>query len=146
MCEKKQNAQLLNFIYRNSQTGENTITKLMDIVTDESFREVLYAQQKEYHQMYSKAAGILKESDLNREILSDLEQVSPYLEINCQSIEEDSASHIAELLIVGSTRGILQTAQNIRKYKENTERNLLELAESLRRAEENNIERLKKWC
>lgn len=145
MSETNQNAQLLNFIYQNSQMGVDTITELLDIATDQVFKEHLHAQLKEYRRIHDKAACMLQENGFNEEGLSAFEKIRTYLMINFQTLADDSVSHIAEMLIVGSTMGVIQALQNIQKYKESTEPDILALMKDLKQFEENNVERLKSW-
>jgi len=55
---------------------------------------------------------------------------------------DKSTSHIAEMLIIGSTMGVIDAIKNIRKYQ-SAEPNIISLMERLLRFEENNIEQLK---
>lgn len=145
MNENNDNAQLLNFVYQNSQMGVDTITELMDITTDEAFKERLHDQLVEYRSIHDRAARMLEANGFNEEGLSAFEKIRTYLMINFQTLSDDSVSHIAEMLIVGSTMGIVQALRNIHKYKESAEPDILGLMEYLRDFEENNVERFKGW-
>lgn len=145
MNETNHNAQLLNFIYQNSQMGVDTITQLLDISNDEAFQERLHAQLKEYRQIHDKAAHILEENGFNEEGLSAFEKIRTYLMVNFQTLSDDSTSHIAEMLMVGSNMGIIDALKNIHKYRETAEPDILDLMEHLKKFEENNVERLKAY-
>lgn len=145
MTETNDNAQLLNFIYQNSQMGVDTITELMDITTDEAFKEQLHAQLKEYRDIHDRSARMLQANGFNEEGLSAFEKIRTYLMINFQTLSDDSVSHLAEMLIVGSTMGVIDALRNIRIYKDKVEPDILQLMEYLREFEENNIKRFKKY-
>lgn len=145
MQEYNQNAELLNFIYQNSQMGVDTITQLMDITTDDVFKDRLHAQLKEYRAIHDKAAQMLEANGFNEEGLSAFEKIRTYLMINFQTLSDDSVSHIAEMLIVGSSMGVIDAIRNIRKYKDTAEKDILELMEHLKNFEEKNVERFKKY-
>lgn len=145
MQEYNQNAELLNFIYQNAQMGVDTITQLMDITTDDVFKERLHAQLKEYRAIHDKAAQMLEANGFNEEGLSAFEKIRTYLMINFQTLADNSVSHIAEMLIVGSCMGVIDAIRNIRKYKDTAEKDILELMEHLKTFEEKNAERLKKY-
>lgn len=145
MQEYNQNAELLNFIYQNSQMGVDTITQLMDITTDDVFKDRLHAQLKEYRAIHDKAAQMLEANGFNEEGLSAFEKIRTYLMINFQTLSDDSVSHIAEMLIVGSSMGVIDAIRNIRKYKDTAEKDILELMEHLKTFEEKNVERFKKY-
>lgn len=145
MKENNENARLLNFIYQNSQMGVDTITELMDITSDEGFKDRLHAQLKEYRQIHDKAAQMLETNGFNEEGLSAFEKIRTYLMINFQTLSDDSVSHIAEMLIIGSTMGVIHALRNIRQYKDSVEKDILDLMEYLQKFEENNIERFKAY-
>ncbi len=145
MNEPNCNAELLNFIYQNSQMGVDTITQLVDITTDEDFKERLHAQLKEYRQIHDKAAQMLEANGFNEEGLSAFEKIRTYLMVNFQTLSDASTSHIAEMLMVGSNMGVIDAIKNIRKYKDKAEPDIVELMEHLKRFEENNVERFKQY-
>lgn len=145
MTETNDNAQLLNFIYQNSQMGVNTITELMDITGDEAFKEQLHAQLKEYRDIHDRSAQMLQANGFNEEGLSAFEKIRTYLIINFQTLSDDSVSHLAEMLIVGSTMGVIDAIRNLRIYEGKAEPDILELMEYLKTFEENNIKRFKKY-
>lgn len=145
MNEPNYNAQLLNFVYQNSQMGVDTITQLMDITKDEAFKERLHAQLKEYRQIHDQAAQMLEENGFNEEGLSAFEKIRTYLMINFQTLSDDSTSHIAEMLMVGSNMGVIDAIKNIRKYRQKAEPDIVKLMEHLKQFEENNVERFKQY-
>ena len=55
------NAELLNFIYQNSQMGVETIQQLMDIVKDDEFKKHLESQYHEYEEINGKAQSLLNQ-------------------------------------------------------------------------------------
>lgn len=145
MNEPNYNAQLLNFVYQNSQMGVDTITQLMDITKDEAFKERLHAQLKEYRQIHDQAAQMLEENGFNEEGLSAFEKIRTYLMINFQTLSDDSTSHIAEMLMMGSNMGVIDAIKNIRKYRQKAEPDIVKLMEHLKQFEENNVERFKQY-
>lgn len=145
MKETNYNARLLNFIYQNSQMGVDTITELMDITKDDTFKNHLHAQLKEYRKIHDRAAQMLEANGFNEEGLSAFEKIRTYLMINFQTLTDDSVSHIAEMLIIGSTMGVIDAIRNVRIYKDKAEPDILQMMEYLRNFEENNVERFKAY-
>ena len=145
MNEKNYNAELLNFVYQNSQMGVDTITQLLEIAQDGDFKDHLHAQLKEYRQIHDKAAQMLEANGFTEEGLTAFEKIRTYLMINFQTLSDDSTSHIAEMLRVGSNMGGIDAIKNIRKYKDVAEADILELMEHLKKFEENNVERFKPY-
>ena len=54
------NAELLNFIYQNSQMGTETVPRLLELVKNEKMRAHLQNQLKGYEDFQKKARSLLQ--------------------------------------------------------------------------------------
>jgi hypothetical protein len=138
------NAELLNFIYQNAQMGEETINHLSDIIEDTPFKTHMRNQLKEYDEMRTAARSMLNEHGYDEKGISAFEKVRTYLMIDLQTMTDRSASHIAEMLIIGSNMGVIQAIRSIKKYGD-AEEEILGLMKRLLTTEENNIQQLKNF-
>ena len=139
-----QNAELLNFIYQNSQMGVDTINQLIDIVEDENFKKQLRSQLNEYKEIHSAAKKALNENGYDEKGIGTLEKIRTYLMINMQTVTDKTSSHISEMLLIGSNIGVINAVKNLKKYK-NSESDVYKLMERLLKFEENNIQQLKEF-
>ncbi|WP_270942599.1 hypothetical protein [Romboutsia lituseburensis] len=137
-----QNAELLNFIYQNSQMGIEALQKLVSINKDSEFNKCLQSQLNEYKLINSNAVKKLNENGYDEKGIGTLTKIQSYIMLNIQTMMDKSSSHIAEMLITGSTMGTIDAIKNIKKYKD-AEPSILELMNDLKKFEENNIEQLK---
>lgn len=137
-----QNAELLNFIYQNSQMGIEALQKLVSITKDNEFNKCLQSQLNEYKLINSNAVKKLNENGYDEKGIGTLTKIQSYIMLNIQTMMDKSSSHIAEMLITGSTMGTIDAIKNIKKYKD-AEPSILELMNDLKKFEENNIEQLK---
>ncbi|NLC45389.1 MAG: hypothetical protein GX783_14050 [Clostridiales bacterium] len=138
------NAELLNFVYQNSQMGVETLNQLIGIVKDDSFRKHLESQYDEYKSIHDASRSLLNENELDEKGLGALEKIRTYLMINMQTLTDKTSSHIAEMLIIGSNMGVINAVKNLKKYS-NAESDIANLMERLLRFEENNIQQLKEF-
>ncbi|HOA33958.1 MAG: hypothetical protein GXY95_04170 [Clostridiales bacterium] len=138
------NAELLNFIYQNSQMGVNTLSQLMDIAEDEEFRKHLQQQYEEYKDIHEKAKQALNENGYDEKGISALDKIKTYIMVNIQTLTDKSSSHIAEMLMVGSNMGIINAIKNLKKYSD-AEQSIKSLMERLLKLEENNVQQLKNF-
>jgi len=138
------NAELLNFVYQNSQMGVDTIRQLISIAEEDVFSEHLEEQQREYEAIHSEAREKLNQNGFDEKGISAFEKVRTYLMINMQTLTDKSSSHISEMLMVGSNMGIIDAIKNIKKYSD-AEPDIIALMERLLRFEENNVQRLKEF-
>ncbi len=138
------NAELLNFVYQNSQMGVDTIKQLIEIVEDSDFKKHLESQFNEYKEIHIAAKKALNENGYDEKGISTLDKIKTYLMINIQTLADKTPSHIAEMLIIGSNMGIINAVKNLKKYKQ-AESDIISLMERLLRFEENNVQQLKEF-
>lgn len=136
------NAELLNFIYQNSQMGVETMEQLGSMTKDSRFRSFLEKQQEGYLTFHKKAKELLCESGYDEKGLGSLEKLRTYLMINIQTMMDKSTSHMAEMLINGSTMGVTDAIKKINQYQ-GAESRILDLMEELQKFEEKSLEKLK---
>jgi hypothetical protein len=136
--------ELLNYIYQNSQMGTKTIEQLLNIVEDETFKKQLQSQYDEYKQIHETARNMLNSHGYDEKGIGAFEKIRAYLMINMQTLTDKSASHIAEMMIIGSNMGVIDAIKNIKKYND-AEEDIVQLMDKLKKFEENNIHTLKEY-
>lgn len=136
-------AQLLNFIYQNSQMGVETLNQLLPMIDNESFKKQIEAQLREYTQIHEEAKQLLNSHGYDEKGIGTLEKIMTYLMIDMKTLMDKSSSHIAEMLIQGSNMGIIDAVKRIHQYEHEAEKDVVSLMKRLLKFEENNVERLK---
>ena len=121
-------AEMLNFIYQNSQMGVETLNQLIPMIDNEAFKKRIEAQLKEYEQIHEEAKKLLNRHGYDEKGIGALDK---------------SSSHIAEMLIHGSNMGIIDAVKRINQYEKEAEKEVTALMKRLLKFEENNVERLK---
>lgn len=139
------NAELLNFVYQNSQMGVETLEQLLDITHDAGLKGVLEKQKKGYEDFHRQAKQMLNENGYDEKGLNAFEKITTYLMVNIQTMTDDSASHIAQMLIEGSSMGITDALKKLHKYEGETEKEIRKLMDQLKQFEEKNVEKLKEF-
>ena len=134
-------AEMLNFIYQNSQMGVETLNQLIPMIDNEAFKKRIEAQLKEYEQIHEEAKKLLNRHD--EKGIGALEKIMAYLMIDMKTLMDKSSSHIAEMLIQGSNMGIIDAVKRINQYEKEAEKEVTALMKRLLKFEENNVERLK---
>ena len=142
--KKQHNQELLDAIYKNSQMGINGIKNIIDAVEDGSLKHLLSKQQDKYIEI----SQLCSQKALQNEI--EIKDVNPFLKgmsytsIKMKSMMDNSTSHLADMLIQGTTMGVTDT---LKKQSENSLANedIIELAKDLQRAEEEFVDSLKKF-
>ena len=112
------NIKLLDYIYQNSEMGTDTISQLMEKNKDSDFHEHLQAQWQEYKSINEEARKILNENGVDEKGIGSFEKMRTYLMINMQTLTDNSVSHIAEMLILGSNMGVVDAIKKVNEYGE----------------------------
>ncbi|MGI6576537.1 MAG: hypothetical protein ACOX1Q_00515 [Eubacteriales bacterium] len=136
------NAELLNFVYQNSQMGVHTLEQLIDIAENDNFKQHLQSQYREYQDIHRAAKEALNKNGYDEKGIGALDKIKTYLMINMQTLTDKSASHISEMLIIGSNMGIINAVKKLKRYKD-AEPDIINLMERLLKFEENNVQQLK---
>ena len=138
------NAELLNFIYQNSQMGTETVPRLLELVKNEKMRAHLQNQLKGYEDFQKKARSLLQKHGCEEKELSGMEKMKTYLMMNVQTMMDTSDSHIAQMMIQGSTMGITDAVKKLHDYSD-AEKEIQTLMKDLQEFEEKSIEKLKEF-
>lgn len=136
--------EFLNYIYQNSEMGVSTINQLISICDDEEYKKLLQAHLKEYTKISEVAEGKIKESNKEAKDNNVFAKISTYIMIDVKTLLDNSPSHISEMLIQGSTMGIIDITKKMKEYS-NAEKEILNLANKLLKFEQKNIEEYKKY-
>ncbi|MFV0440401.1 MAG: hypothetical protein ACK5LV_03795 [Lachnospirales bacterium] len=137
--------ELLNYVYKNAQMGVETLSGLINITEDKSFKNELKSQFEEYSSILDETKMLISKNDEDEEGLSLFEKIESYITLNIKTLKDKSSSNISEMLIIGSTMGTIQATRSINKYKGKCFEEEIKLMEKLLDTEENNIKELKKY-
>ena len=127
--------KLLNFIYQNSQMGVETIDQLEKIVEDKNFKRYLKEKYEGYCKIHKDAKEKLNGHGYDEKGISSFEKLRTYLMINMQTLTDKSTTHIAEMMMIGSTMGIVSAIRNLNDYS-NADNDIIKLMETLKAFEE----------
>lgn len=138
------NAELLNFVYQNSQMGIDTLSQIMEMTDDEKLKDCLKRQKEKYEEFHKEAERLLHKKGHDEKSLSMFDKLRTYFMINVSTITDKTASHLAQMLIEGSSMGVTNALQDLRKY-ENADEDARHLMKKLYQFEEENVEKYKRF-
>jgi len=138
------NVEFLNYIYQNAEMGKDTIHQLIGISQDEEYKKMLRSQLQEYKMIYDSTDEKLKELNKEAKDINAFSKLSTYAMVNLKTLANESPSHISEMLIQGSTIGIVDLTKKLKEYTD-VDEEILALANKLLQLEQNNVEECKKY-
>jgi len=139
-----ENVEFLNYIYQNSQMGIDTLSQLIDITKDEKYKNMLQSQYDEYKYIFDTADQKLKLHNKEGKDINMNKKISSYIMINLQTLMNKTPSHISEMLIQGSTMGIVDITKKLKEYA-HADIEILDIATKLLKFEQTNVEECKKF-
>ncbi|CDF58534.1 DUF2383 domain-containing protein [Thermobrachium celere] len=136
------NIELLNYIHQNAQMGIETLKQLIKETKDENMKNVLQRHLNEYQKFHDLADSKLKSKNIEPKELNFLSKTFTDLMINLKTLRDKSPSHMAEMLIQGSTMGIVDMTKKIKEYQ-GVEKETLDLANGLLQFEQKSLDEYK---
>ena len=82
------NIEFLNYIYQNAEMGKNTISELITIVQDTSFKTNLESQLGEYSKIFDIASNKIQQAKKASKGIGTLTKFTTYLMINFNTIKQ----------------------------------------------------------
>ena len=140
-----ENLEMLNYIHKNAEMGQDSILKLLKIVPDSKFKETLNGQFEEYKNIYDESEKILKNYNTDIKNISPIQKFETDMMINMKTLKDKSPNNISEMLIQGSTMGTIQMTKRLNQYKDKIDKEIYQLGKILLKTEEHNIEDCKKF-
>lgn len=140
--EKQDTKEILNYMVRNTQMGCNTLKQLCEDVETSALKQELQTQQEHYSDVLNRATVMLHSMGEDAEKLSPMTKASTYIGVAANTMRDTSPRHMADMLIQGSTMGIVDITKRLKDYPHVTPE-AHALADSLLHFEQDNIEHLK---
>lgn len=138
------NNELLNYIHQNCEMGKDTINQLLNITKDETFIEELRRELEEYSRIFDSCNNLIKNTNKEPKDICNIAKISAYISINIKTLMNKSSSHIAEMMIQGSTMGIIDITKRLKDYDPKDDE-IAKLGNELLKVEQNNVESLKRF-
>ena len=139
-------AEILAKLYKNMKMGVESVTKLLPKVHDGEFKSRLTDQLDGYEEFASKAKTMLCQMGETAKDEKPMVKFWSSVGIAMNTMIDASSSHIAEMIIEGSTMGITDTTKIINEYENNPEcKDAVDLARDIVKFEQNNIEIMKNY-
>lgn len=142
--EKKQDSELLNDVCRSAEMGRDSIMHVIKLTDDPQFRRSLETQLSEYQKVYDSADTMLQERGRRPEEAPAMSKMMSYVMSSMKTLNDNSPSCIAEMMIQGSTMGVTKMTKRINEYQGHDER-VRDVANKLLHTEQVNIEEMKKF-
>ena len=144
MAENKRTAEFLNKVYQNAQMASDSITTVSQKVKDKNLLSDLQTQHQQYTAISSKATTELANANELPADSNIMQQAMTWGGIQLNTAFDKTPDHIAEMMIQGSTMGIIDMSRTLKQYND-IPQNIKALGYELITVEENNVQRMKSY-
>lgn len=144
MAENTRTAEFLNKVYQNAHMASESIATVSQKVQDKNLLSDLQTQHQQYTAITSKATTELANANEFPSEKSIMEQAMTWGGIQMNTAFDKTPDHIAEMMIQGSTMGIIDMTRTIKQYND-IPQNIKALGYELVTIEENNVQRMKNY-
>ena len=135
--------RILKNIYEASKMGLDSVEYIYPKVENKQLKQDLDEYKRKYHDIIGETKyrlGLLKTEP---EDYSPMVKAMLWTGIQTQTMMDNSASHIAELLIKGSTKGIVEMTKDVNN--DLADESVRKIANTLIHYEKENIDKMKKY-
>lgn len=138
------NTEFLNKIYKNSVTGSESISFLKEKVEDRNLLNDLQYQHMEYQNIQNRASTELSKLGEVPKEQTPFAQMGMWSGIQMNTMLDRSPDKIAEMMIQGSTMGIIDMVRTIKQFPDVPQASK-QIGEDLIKLEENSMQKMKQY-
>jgi hypothetical protein len=135
---------LLEKTYQNASIGITAIEAVLNKTPNQEFNSALYQQLRDYQEIADKSKKQLQMSGAEIKDNSFYEKALMKGNVKMNTLINSSQSHIAQMVIQGSTMGVTQMTKLLHA-SENADGVCTDIAREFVKKEESNIETMKKY-
>ena len=138
------NSRVLNEVHKGLVMGMESISVVSSKVEDQAFKQVLDEQYKQYGNILDRVNKELECSRTQGQDTSAPEKAMGWASIQLNNIMDKSNSHIADMLITGTTMGIIKGRKLLNQNSE-LKHEVKQALDDFVKEQEHQVEKLKEW-
>ena len=135
--------EFLRYINRNAKMGADNLETVIDGMKNMELMQVLSSQVSEYREVEKQSEGKLSALG-EKPSESGFTGMCARMMINAKTMMDSSEQHIAEMVIKGSTAGIIDITKQLKNYSECCP-DSINLAYRLKAIEQKNLDEMKHY-
>ncbi len=142
-----QNLELVEYLYKNSEMGVYTLTKLLEELNgkENKIKKLVEEELKEYEKFYKESKKIITKHKLEPDGNSIMAKMGSDMGIKKEVKKDNSDSSIAHMIIEGVTMGLVDIETKIKNYTGEVDGDIMRLAKNYKKALEKQKEDLQAY-
>lgn len=142
---EEKNLKILKEIHKGAVMGMNSISFVAEKVEDNKLKDNLSFQYTQYGQVMDKVNKLYENYGEIPEEKNIMSKVMGWTGVQMNTINDKSPSKIAEIMIEGTTMGIIEGRKLINHEAGQASKDVQDLLNNYVTFQENNVEQLKKF-
>lgn len=139
-------AELLQDIYSNVKMGSESIINLLPKIKDDDMKTFMTAQLNQYEKYAKNVKDELIMQGVEPKEPNMMSKVGAKIGMEVKSMQDSTTSHMAEMMVQGSTMDVTDLLQKVSVYENLPEcKKSVALAKEIVDFEEKNIEKMKQF-
>lgn len=139
-------AELLQDIYSNVKMGSESIINLLPKIKDDDMKTFMTAQLNQYEKYAKNVKDELIMQGVEPKEPNMMSKVGAKIGMEVKSMQDSTTSHMAEMMVQGSTMDVTDLLQKVSAYENLPEcKKSVALAKEIVDFEEKNIEKMKQF-
>ncbi len=144
MSEENRNVEFLNKVYENATMGGESISMLSEKAEDKDVLLELQRQHNEYTKIAGDTVQALAQEKAVPKKQSAISKMGLWSGVQMNTLTDRSSDKIAEMMIQGSTMGIIDLSRLMKEYSDIPD-NYKKIAENLIKLEEDGSQKMKQF-
>lgn len=140
--ERNTNLYVLNEVHKGAKMGMDSISTVSEKVSEPNFKNNLSFQYTQYGDILDSVNEIYKKYGTIPRDDNPMTEVMAWTEIQMNTMTDKSNSHIADMLIQGTTMGIIE-GRKLLNQNPNIDQEVRQVLDTFVKMQENNVEKLK---
>ena len=144
--QRNKDAELLQDIYSNVKMGSDSIINLLPKIKDDDMKTLMTTQLDQYEKYAQQVKNQLVAQGIEPKEANPVSKISAKIGMEMKSLQDNTTSHMAEMMVQGSTMDVTDLLQKVSVYEKCPEcKNSVSLAKEIVAFEERNIEKMKEF-
>ena len=142
---EEKNLKILKEIHKGTVMGMNSISFVAEKLDDNELKDNLSFQYTQYGQVMDRVNKLYENYGEIPEEKNIMNKVMGWTGVQMNTINDKSPSHIAEMMIEGTTMGIIEGRKLMNNDADQASKDVRDLLNNFVTFQENNVEQLKKF-
>ncbi len=144
MNTTEENKKVLNEIHKGLIMGMESLSVIEPKISSDEFRRLINSQYNEYQNILLNVNSNLEQYNIKGEDTSPMQKVMGWSSIQMSTLMDDSDSKISDMLIRGTTMGIIE-GRKMLNNNDNIDKDVKDILYTFVSKQEHDVEKLKEW-